>query len=99
MYEDITQGLIASEEDEELQLLALLEACRIKADSTYDEPDYTLKQNGTGFAPKGNIMALMAEMKHGKTFVNTTLAAAILKGSYMGLVVGVFQGSDGFLEE
>jgi len=69
--------------DEKLQ--AKLEGVRLRADEEFEEPDYTLSQNGTGFAPRGNIMALMAEMKHGKTFVNTTFAAAVIRGEFLGL--------------
>ncbi len=81
---------ISNAEDEILEnqsMIALAEKYRIKAADQYDEPKYTLSQNGQGFAPLGNIMALMAEMKHGKTFVNTSFAAALLKGEtgFLGL--------------
>lgn len=73
----------AIEADAEMHAMA--ERLRIKASDHYDEPEYTLSQNGRGFAPLGNIMALMAEMKHGKTFVNMSFAAALLHGNYLGL--------------
>lgn len=75
-------------EDEELAnsfMLQLADQYRIRASSEYDRPEYTLSQNGIGFAPLGNIMALMAEKKNGKTFLNMTLAAALLKGEYLGV--------------
>lgn len=71
--------------EEEQELLAKLDASLIKPSDEFEEPDYTVEQNGVGFAPKGNIMALMAEMKHGKTFVNTSLACAVIKGEFLGI--------------
>jgi len=90
--------VVGSEQEDTAILLALLEANRLRADAEFEEPDYTLSQNGTGFAPRGNIMALMAEMKHGKTFVNTTFAATILRGEYMGLKAEIENGKVMFFD-
>jgi len=67
----------------EEELIALLEECRLKATDTFKESEYTLERTGIKFAPKGNIMALMAEAKAGKTWVNMQFAAAYVKGEFM----------------
>lgn len=83
-YED--QDAIGGYADDREEAIRELEELRIKVDEEIEEPDYTLFQNGVGFAPKGNIIALMAEKKHGKTFVNTIVSAAILCGEYLGMM-------------
>ena len=71
--------------EEDAELLSLLDKALILPSEQLEQPDYTLSQDGIGFAPRGNIMALTAEMKHGKTFVFTILTAALLRGEYCGL--------------
>lgn len=85
MNEDITQGLIASEEDDNIRFLQLAEKYRIKAASTYAEKDYLLERNGIGFSPRGNVCAISAEKKAGKTWFSMAMCAAYLKGEYLGL--------------
>ena len=53
---------------------------RIYSDSKYDKPKYTAMKDGIGFAPKGNIIMLSAEKKHGKTFVLAQIAALMSGG-------------------
>lgn len=67
--------------DEELAL-AFLQSLRLLATDHYDKPEFTLEQNGVGFAPLGNIMAICAEMKNGKTWLMLSLAVALLKGEW-----------------
>lgn len=80
-----TQDLIGSVDESLDEEVKLVEASRIKTDTPFEEPQYTLSYGGIGFAPKGNIMAVMAEMKHGKTFVNTIFAVALTRGEYLGI--------------
>lgn len=67
--------------DEELAL-TFLQSLRLLAGDHYDKPAFTLEQNGVGFAPLGNIMAICAEMKNGKTWLMLSLAVALLKGEW-----------------
>ena len=62
-----------------------LQALEIHARDQYDEPQWTLTKDGIGFAPLGNIMAIAAPMKAGKTWLMQILSGAVLRGEYMGL--------------
>jgi len=64
------------------EILALLLAQQVKPSDHYDRPQFTLEQNGIGFAPLGNIMAVCAEMKNGKTWLLLQLAVALLRGEF-----------------
>lgn len=44
----------------------------------YGQPDYTMYRGGVGTMPKGDIVAVKAKSKNGKTFLCTIFAAAIL---------------------
>lgn len=46
---------------------------------------YTFTRDGVGFAPLGDIQAIKAPQKNGKTFLITLLLGAALKGEYMGI--------------
>lgn len=72
----------AAEHDEERLAMTFLNGLRLLAGDHYDRPEFTLEQNGVGFAPLGNIMAICAEMKNGKTWLMLSLAAALLKGAW-----------------
>lgn len=72
----------AAERDEEAIALKFLAGLQIMAGDRYDRPAFTLEQNGVGFAPLGNIMAICAEMKNGKTWLMLQLAVALLRGSF-----------------
>lgn len=74
--------------------LALLEAYRIKAASEYAEKDYLLERDGIGFSPRGNVMALSAEKKAGKTWFAMAMCAAFLKGTD-GIYLGMRSRMDG----
>lgn len=43
-----------------------------------EEPDYLLRQTGIGTLPKGDIQAIKAKSKQGKTFVCSVLMASVL---------------------
>ena len=58
--------------------LEFLRTLRLMATDHYAKPDFTLEQDGVGFAPLGNIMAICAEMKSGKTWLMLQLAATLL---------------------
>lgn len=71
-----------SERDEEELALTFLRGLQLMAGEHYERPEFTLEQNGVGFAPLGNIMAICAEMKNGKTWLMLSLAAALLSGQW-----------------
>ena len=70
---------------DERAFLELAELYRIRANSSYAEHEYTLERNGVGFGPKGNVMAIAAEKKAGKTWFGMAMAAAMLKGEFLGM--------------
>lgn len=76
---DNITGLIHTEEAEEAAALQFLEALRLKSADRYECPRFTLYQNGVGFAPLGNIMAVCAEKKSGKSWLLLQLAVAMLR--------------------
>ena len=71
-----------SEQNEEELALTFLRGLQLLATFHYDRPEFTLEQKGVGFAPLGNIMAICAEMKNGKTWLMLSLAAALLHGKW-----------------
>lgn len=76
---DNIPGLIHTEETEEAAALQFLEGLRIKSSDSYHRPRYTLYQNGVGFAPLGNLAAICAERKSGKSWVMLQLCLALLR--------------------
>lgn len=83
--EDITKGLIEQPKSDDSVLLELIEQYRIKAHEQYAEKEYLLERDGVGFSPRGNVMALSAEKKAGKTWFCMAMCAALLKGEYLGM--------------
>ena len=83
--EDITKGLIEQPKSDDSVLLELIERYRIKAHEQYAEKEYLLERDGVGFSPRGNVMALSAEKKAGKTWFGMAMCAALLKGEYLGM--------------
>jgi len=81
-----TSDIIQEPVTEEALLLEQIERYRIKAASEYAEKEYLLKRDGVGFSPRGNVMALSAEKKAGKTWFAMAMAAALLSGNYMGMI-------------
>lgn len=77
MWADIGSESAVRAEDEEKEL-TFLRQLRLMATDHYAKPDFTLEQDGVGFAPLGNIMAICAEMKSGKTWLMLQLAATLL---------------------
>lgn len=72
-------------EEEDLQIaLNFLRALEIHANDHYSEPLWSLTRNGIGLAPLGNIMAIAAPMKSGKTWLLQIFATAMLRGEFMG---------------
>jgi len=80
--EELEANKLSEEEQLALNWLSSLE---IFAADKYDKPEFTLYKNGIGFAPLGNIMAICAEMKMGKSWLMQQLACAVLRGEFMGL--------------
>ena len=72
-------------EEGDLQIaLNFLKALEIHANDHYSEPLWSLTRNGIGLAPLGNIMAIAAPMKSGKTWLMQIFATAMLRGEFMG---------------
>ena len=80
-----TSDIIQEPVTDEAILLELIEKYRIKAASEYAEKDYLLERDGVGFSPRGNVMALSAEKKAGKTWFGMAMCAALLSGNYLGM--------------
>lgn len=64
---------------------ACLEPYRLDPAKEWEPIQYTLFYGGVGFAPKGDVQAVKAPQKNGKTFLLTLLMGAALKGEYMGI--------------
>lgn len=56
------------------------QAARLDATKDYGEPLYTLSREGVGFFPKGDIHAIKAPQKNGKTFLISMLMGIYMKG-------------------
>lgn len=50
----------------------------IDLSKTYSEPSYLIKSNGVGTIPRGDIVAVKAKSKHGKTFLCSIFAAVAM---------------------
>ena len=56
----------------------------IKLDKWIPKPKYTFTYLGMGCSPRGDIIAIKAKSKNGKTFLATLLSAVILGAKHMG---------------
>ena len=75
-----TNDLIHTADDDELEIREAIERFRIKADAQYAEKDYLLERDGIGFAPRGNVCAVAAEKKAGKTVWRCTVCGYVYEG-------------------
>ena len=50
----------------------------IDLEKTYSEPSYLIKSGGVGTIPRGDIIAVKAKSKHGKTFLCSIFAAVAM---------------------
>lgn len=79
-----TNDLIHTSEDDETEIREYVLRYRIKADGKYAEKDYLLERDGVGFSPRGNVCAIAAEKKAGKTWLCMAMCAALLRGEFLG---------------
>ena len=54
------------------------ERYKIDLSKTYSEPSYLIKSGGVGTIPRGDIIAVKAKSKHGKTFLCSIFAAVAM---------------------
>ena len=54
-----------------------LDEYQIDLSVAYAEPNYTLYQNGTGTMPRGDIMAIKAKSKNGKSYLASVFTASV----------------------
>lgn len=54
------------------------QGCRVSINDDIASPEYLLQVDGTGLFPRGDICAIKAKAKSGKTFLSSILAAAAL---------------------
>lgn len=59
-------------------LCEVSDAYEIDITQTYPEPRFTVRLNGVGTLPRGDIQAVKAKSKNGKSFLCTIFAASIL---------------------
>ena len=77
----------APEQDaEKAKLLKKLYSLRLSAEEEIEEDQYMLEIDGTGFFAKGDLSAIKAKAKHGKTNAISVMAAALLKAFWGPLV-------------
>lgn len=55
---------------------------RIDLTATYSEPSFLIEADGIGTLPKGDIIAIKAKSKQGKTFVASIFAAVVLGATF-----------------
>lgn len=67
------------------QAMADIEAYRIHANTVFSEKKYLLERDGIGFSPRGNVCAVAAEKKAGKSWFCMSLAAAATSGNFLGM--------------
>lgn len=72
-----------TQRNEEMELLK--RETKLNPTIDYGEPLYTLSREGIGFFPKGDIQAIKAPQKNGKTFLISMLIGAYMKGEYNGI--------------
>lgn len=73
------------EEQEREAKYAILEPYRLDPRKEYQPIQFTFSYGGIGFAPLGDIVGITGQQKNGKTFAETLLMGAALKGEYMGI--------------
>jgi len=59
-------------------LCEILKSYEIDITQEYPEPLYTIRKNGVGTLPRGDIQAIKAKSKNGKSFLSTILTACVL---------------------
>lgn len=64
---------------------ALITASLIDLSQDYPDIDFLLEYKGVGCFPRGDLQAIKAKAKQGKSFSITCLITAILKGGFIGL--------------
>ncbi len=57
----------------------------------YDEPRYLLRINGVGTIPRGDIQAVKAKSKNGKSFLCSIIAAGVLGNTDFGMECAEYQ--------
>lgn len=68
------------------EFLALVPKARVNLRMPDKEPPYTVYMDGVGMLPKGDIWAIQARYKHGKTQAASLVMAAVLGDVRFGLV-------------
>lgn len=58
---------------------------KIGAAATFAEKEYLLERDGVGFSPRGNVMALTADKKAGKSWFAMAMCGALLAGRFLGM--------------
>ncbi|MGN1230115.1 MAG: AAA family ATPase [Prevotella sp.] len=77
---------VPEQDAEKAKLLEKLYSLRLSAEEEIEEDQYLLEIDGTGFFAKGDLSAIKAKPKHGKTNAIAVMAAALLKGFWGPLV-------------
>lgn len=83
--DSLSDALGALENEESRTIREKIERWRIKASAEIAEKEYLLSRDGVGFAPRGNVMAIAAEKKAGKSWFAMSLCAALLCGRFLGV--------------
>lgn len=75
---EITNEVKDFQDEGKKQFLRVRDALMVKGDVEYPEPDYLLNAHGTRTLPTGNLIAISAKWKNGKTFLCDILCAIYL---------------------
>lgn len=82
---DVYTVLAEQEQDHRPKVVQLIDKYRIKAADEFAEKRYLLERDGVGFSPRGNVCAIAAEKKAGKTWFGMAMCAASTRGEFLGM--------------
>ncbi|MGM9701581.1 MAG: AAA family ATPase [Prevotella sp.] len=77
-----TTDQVSTEQEEKDWYEQAVEGCKIIHGKSYPRPHYLIKCGGIGSIPRGDIIAVKAKSKNGKSFLTTVFASVILGASF-----------------
>lgn len=80
--QSIESEVIDMKDDAKAKILEHMEACRINLADEFPQPRFLISKHGVGTLSRGDIQAVKAKSKNGKTFFTTILSAVALGASF-----------------
>ena len=87
---EVNHSIVSSEQKETVTVVSnkpsyMSDKYLIDLSKAYPEIEYTLQINGINTFPKGDLQAIKAKAKQGKTHVNICLTTALLRGEFLAI--------------